>query len=77
MYDVLSVMSEVPKSKRGRYGDEYGDILNKVARDEITEGTLKQKLTHHVEQVRLLFCVIHEQVFVLLELQTGGLCAGL
>ncbi|CAM6127753.1 unnamed protein product [Calypogeia fissa] len=51
IYDVLSIMSEGPKSKRARYGDEYQDMLHKVGQEEITEGTLKQKLTQHVEQV--------------------------
>ncbi|KAL3696020.1 hypothetical protein R1sor_010096 [Riccia sorocarpa] len=51
VYDVLSIMSERQKSKRARYGEEFAEMLNKVSRQEITEGLIKQKLTQHVEQV--------------------------
>ncbi|BBN02322.1 DNA topoisomerase VI subunit B [Marchantia polymorpha subsp. ruderalis] len=51
IYDVLSIIAEGQKAKRARYGDTYVDMLNKVALQAITEATVKQKLTQHVEQV--------------------------
>ncbi len=41
------------KSKRQRYGVEYQEMLDKVAGREVTEATIKQKLTQHVQQVFL------------------------
>lgn len=51
IYDVLELMAGGQKTKRHKYGGEYQDMLEKVARQEVTEATLKQKLTQHVQQV--------------------------
>ena len=50
IYDVLEIVSG-PVAQRPRYGPEYQDLLEKVAKREVTEATLKQKLTSHVQQV--------------------------
>lgn len=50
IYDVLQLMAG-PAAKRQKFGFEYQDMLEKVAKREITEATLKQKLTQHVQQV--------------------------
>lgn len=55
IYDVLDIMAG-PVAQRPKYGPEYQDMLEKVAKREVTEATLKQKLTSHVQQVRT-FCV--------------------
>lgn len=52
IYDVLEIMS-APIAQRPRYGPEYQDLLEKVAKREVTEATLKQKLTSHVQQVHI------------------------
>lgn len=54
IYDVLQLMAG-PAAKRQKFGFEYQDMLEKVAKREITEATLKQKLTQHVQQVQTFF----------------------
>jgi hypothetical protein len=51
IYEVLELMASGHKSKRQRYGLEYQEMLDKVAGREVTEATIKQKLTQHVQQV--------------------------
>ncbi len=53
IYEVLELMVSGHKSKRQRYGVEYQEMLDKVAGREVTEATIKQKLTQHVQQVFL------------------------
>lgn len=45
------MITEHNKSKRRKYGEEYDELIQKVSSHEITEATLKQKLTQHVDQV--------------------------
>lgn len=44
-------MSQRHASKRKRYPNEDGEVLNKVANHIITKETLSEKLAQHVEQV--------------------------
>eukprot|EP00249_Psilotum_nudum_P016619 c25911_g1_i1 orf=138-2168(+) len=49
IHEVLLAISD--SRKRQRYGEEYDKIIDKVALHEITEGTLRQKLSQHVDQM--------------------------
>ncbi|OAY68721.1 DNA topoisomerase 6 subunit B [Ananas comosus] len=49
--EVLEQMAHNRESKRQRYDKEDEELLDKVASEEITEKTLKECLTQHVEQV--------------------------
>lgn len=51
IYDTLLTITEHSKSKRRKYGEEHDELFQKVSSHEITEATLKQKLTQHVDQV--------------------------
>ncbi|XVE60067.1 hypothetical protein DITRI_Ditri05aG0096600 [Diplodiscus trichospermus] len=51
VYDVLKEMAKSHASKKKRYEEVDGDILQKVSDELITEETLKEKLTQHVEKV--------------------------
>lgn len=51
IYDTLVMITEPHKSKRRKYGEEYNELLEKVASRDITEATLLQKLTQHVDQM--------------------------
>jgi hypothetical protein len=54
-----------PVAQRRRYGPEYQDLLEKVAKREVTEATLKQKLTSHVQQVHTCSYVCLLMSFIL------------
>jgi len=58
IYDVLEIMAG-PVAQRPKYGPEYQDMLEKVAKREVTEAILKQKLTSHVQQVRTFFMFVY------------------
>eukprot|EP01018_Ginkgo_biloba_P031785 Gb_37714 [translate_table: standard] len=51
VYDVLKEVVQIRKTKKQKYGNDYDEILDKVSSREVTESTLKEKLTQHVEQV--------------------------
>ncbi|MCO5583878.1 hypothetical protein L7F22_037793 [Adiantum nelumboides] len=51
IYDTLLTIAERDRSKRRKYGEEFAELVDKVSSHEITEGTLKQKLTQHVDQM--------------------------
>ncbi|KAH9303067.1 hypothetical protein KI387_014650, partial [Taxus chinensis] len=51
IYDVLKEVVQLRSPKRPKFGDDYDEILEKVTSREITESTLREKLTQHVEQV--------------------------
>lgn len=44
-------MGDSYEKKRKRYEGDEEEIIKKVAKKEITEAILKEKLTQHVEQV--------------------------
>lgn len=44
-------MADGYEKKRKRYDGDEEEIIKKVAKKEITEAILKEKLTQHVEQV--------------------------
>lgn len=44
-------MADSYEKKRKRYDGGEEEIIKKVAKKEITEAVLKEKLTQHVEQV--------------------------
>lgn len=46
-------MADSYEKKRKRYEGGEEEIIKKVAKKEITEAILKEKLTQHVEQVTL------------------------
>ncbi|KAH7436658.1 hypothetical protein KP509_05G029900 [Ceratopteris richardii] len=51
LYDTLLTMIENDQSKRRKYGEEFDELVQKVSSHEITEATIKQKLTQHVDQM--------------------------
>lgn len=51
VYDTLMVITESPKFKKQKYGEGYDELLDKVASQNITESTLRQKLSQHVDQM--------------------------
>ncbi|XP_039027725.1 DNA topoisomerase 6 subunit B [Hibiscus syriacus] len=51
VYDVLKEMARSHVSKKKRYEEGDADILRKVSDHSITNETLKEKLTEHVEKV--------------------------
>ncbi|KAK1259723.1 DNA topoisomerase 6 subunit B [Acorus gramineus] len=51
IYEVLKEMASGRQTKRQRCEGEEDDILHKVAVEEITEATFREKLAQHVEQV--------------------------
>lgn len=52
---VFEVLDSIADSKRRRTELPSGDaaLLGKIASEEVTEETLRQRLTQHVEQVRV------------------------
>ncbi|KAI5081155.1 hypothetical protein GOP47_0004338 [Adiantum capillus-veneris] len=51
IYDTLLTISENDRAKRRKYGEEFAELVDKVSSHEITEATLKQKLSQHVDQM--------------------------
>ncbi|XP_058071172.1 DNA topoisomerase 6 subunit B isoform X2 [Magnolia sinica] len=51
IYELLKEMSQGREKKQRVYKEDHDEILKKVSTSEITEATLREKLTQHVEQV--------------------------
>ncbi|KAH7684331.1 DNA topoisomerase VI subunit B protein [Dioscorea alata] len=51
IYDILEKISQNKEAKRHRYEAEDNELLEKVSSQEITEISLRDHLTQHVEQV--------------------------
>lgn len=54
IYDILEKISQNKETKRHRYEAEDNELLEKVSSQEITEISLRDRLTQHVEQVIIL-----------------------
>lgn len=54
IYDILEKISQNKETKRHCYEAEDNELLEKVSSQEITEISLRDRLTQHVEQVIIL-----------------------
>lgn len=53
IYEILKEMSSSRASKKKRIEDKDAELLKQVSAKLVTEETLREKLTQHVEQVRI------------------------
>lgn len=61
IYDILKDLSRSHASKKRRYADKDEELLKQISAKVVTEGTLREKLAQHVEQVKLVHFLIEYQ----------------